>query len=440
MRGIPRVGAQVRNWWYNSPMVITEQERQTIALLNPWHEGREVDLGIERTEYLERITKTVQERKQCVFILGSRRVGKTMILLQLIYRLIKGGVKPKKILFLSLDNTNLQNLNLFDLVSRSDYDYVFLDEIHFLDNWAQILKSLYDLPGFSTKIVCSGSSSKSIEDKKAFLTGRSTEINVLPLTFREFGKFNEGEHLLNDYLYYGGYPEYVLEKQPNYLNSLVKDIVEKDILKLYSIKNSTYLFDICQILAKQIGFRGSPNKISKVLGLDNKTVVNYIQYLKEVKLIETVCQYSDSLNERLYAPKKYYFNDLGMRNSFAGFSDTGSLVENAVFIKLGELYGVEQISYLAGARSSEVDFVVKSGVDKVILVESKYISLKESVVNSLSKAFLVDVYGKTIEKRIVVTDSVDVVAKVENKEIEMVGLEKFLGGTVIPATGGQAVS
>lgn len=408
-------------------MVITEQERQTISLLNPWYEGRSVDLGVERTEYLEKITKIIEERKQFLFILGSRRVGKTMILFQLIYKLIKEGGDPKRILFLSLDNTNLQGLKLFDLVSQFEYDYVFLDEIHFLPDWAQILKSLYDLPGFSTKIICSGSSSKSIEDKKAFLTGRSIEMNVMPLTYREFVKFNKGDHQLSEYLYYGGYPEYVLEKQPNYLNDLVKDIVEKDILKLYSVKNSTYLFDICQILAKQIGFRGSPNKISKVLGLDNKTVVNYIQYLKEVKLIETVCQYSDSLNERLYAPKKYYFNDLGMRNSFAGFSDTGSLVENAVFIKLAELYGVDRISYLADARSSEVDFVVKTGTDKIILVESKYISLKESVVNSLSKAFLGEVYGKTIEKRIVVTDRVSAVVKVEKVEVEMVDLEKFLG-------------
>jgi hypothetical protein len=207
---------------------------------------------------------------------------------------------------------------------------------------------------------------------------------------------------------------------------VVRDIIEKDILKLYSISNSKYLFDICHILAKQIGFRGSPNKIAKVLGLDNKTVINYIEYLREVRLIEIVYQFSDSLNERLYAPKKYYFNDLGMRNSFVGFSDIGSLVENAVFIRLCELYGIENISYLSDSKSNEIDFVVKLGDGKVALFESKYINLKESVINSLSKAFVDDIFGKVVKSRVVVTDGIDSIEEINGKRVELMSLEKFL--------------
>ena len=407
-------------------MVMNEQQKQTISLFNPWYLGRTIDLGVGRPEHLKRMFEVVEKRKQILFVLGSRRVGKTTILFQYIDQLIQKGIDPKKILFLSLDNTNLQGLNLFTLISQSDYDFVILDEVHFLPDWAQILKSLYDLPGFKTKIICSGSSSKLIEDNKAFLTGRSTSVMISPLSYVEFKRFVHGEDQLNDYLYYGGYPEYVLEKQPNYLNEVVRDIIEKDIIKLYSIKNSQYLFDICQILAKQVGFRGSPNKISKVLGLDNKTVVNYIEYLREVKLIETVFQYSGSLNERLYAPKKYYFNDLGMRNSFTGFSDTGSLVENAVFIKLVELYGAANISYLASYKASEVDFVVKTSKNDLILVESKYINLRESVLNSLSKAFVSNIYGKTIVKRVVVTDGISGGQILDGVRVELTSLEDFL--------------
>jgi len=249
---------------------------------------------------------------------------------------------------------------------------------------------------------------------------------VYPLSYIEFLQFNNSKHQLKDYLYYGGYPEYVLEKQPNYLNELLRDILEKDILKLYNVKNSQYLLDICQILARQIGFKGSPNKISKVLGLDNKTVINYIEYLREVKLIETVYQYSDSLNERLYSPKKYYFNDLGMRNSFAGFSDVGSLVENAVFIKLCELFGFKNISYLADTNASEVDFVVKTKRDSVILVESKYNNLKESILNSLNSIFLNEIHGKNVEKRVVITNKVNSIQTLKNIDIQLISLEEFL--------------
>ena len=407
-------------------MVITDQQKKAIELLNPWHTGKKIDLGIARTDYLTKIAKIVNKRKQVLFILGSRRVGKTVTLFQYIYQLIDQGIHPESILFLSLDNTNLEGLDLFAYLTESKFKYIFLDEVHYFPKWAQILKSLYDLPNSKSKIICSGSSSKLIEDNKAFLTGRSTSITIHPLSFLEFKKFNKNEDQLHDYLYYGGYPEYVLEKQPNYLNELLRDVIEKDISKLHSIKNNKYLFDICEILAKQVGFKGSSNKISKVLGLDNKTVLNYIAYLEEVKLVETVYQYSDSLNERLYAPKKYYFNDLGMRNSFVGFSDLGSLVENAVFIKLSELFGSENVYYLSDATTNEVDFVVEVKKGEVLFIESKYNNLQESILNSLSKSFLRDTFDKKVLRRTVVTDGVNKNIKYKDVEMELISLEEFL--------------
>ena len=407
-------------------MVLTDQHQKTIELLNPWHVGKKIDLGISRTKYLEQITDTVNTRKQILFVLGSRRVGKTVTLFQYIYQLIQKDVKPERILFLSLDNSNLEELDLFSYLTQSEYSYIFLDEVHYLPNWAQILKSLYDLPTFRAKLICSGSSSKLIEDNKAFLTGRSTAITMYPLSFSEFGAFNQGKGQLNDYLYYGGYPEYVLEKQPNYLNELLRDIIEKDIAKQHNIRNNKYLFDICEILAKQIGFKGSSNKIAKVLGLDNKTVINYIEYLREVKLVERVYQYSDSLNERLYAPKKYYFNDLGMRNSFVGFSDVGSLIENAVFIKLVELFGNENIYYLSDIGSNEIDFVIETKKNQVIFVESKYNNLQESILNSISKTFFKDLFGKKVLKRIIITDGVNAQEEIKGINVELISAAEFL--------------
>lgn len=407
-------------------MKITELQNKTVELLNPWWKNIEVELGVERTDYLSKIDEVVSKRQQILFILGSRRVGKTRIILQYIYKLIKSGVNPKKILFLSLDNSNLEKFDWNTYVADSDYQYIFLDEIHFFPKWAQILKSLYDIPNKNYKIIASGSSSKLIEDNKAFLTGRSTSLLVTPLDFYEFAKFSKSEDLINDYLFYGGYPEYVIEKEPNYLNELLRDVIEKDIIKIHKVRNSQYLFDICQILAKQIGFKGSSNKIANVLKLDNKTVDNYIQYLKEAKLIDYVYQYSESLNKKLYSPKKYYFNDLGMRNSFVGFSDIGSLVENAVFLQLVKLYGIDNIYYLSDTRNNEVDFLVTLEKDKLLLIESKYINLQSTVTKSLSNLFFKNIHGKEIIKRIVITNGIDDSFKEGAIEIKLVDLVEFL--------------
>ena len=407
-------------------MKIAESYKKTIELLNPWWAGIEVELGVERANYLSRVDEVLAKRQQILFILGSRRVGKTRILLQSIYRLIKNGVEPKKILLLSLDNSNLENLDWYNYITDSGCQYIFLDEVHYAPKWAQILKSLYDIPGRNYKIVCSGSSSRLIEDNKAFLTGRSTSLLVTPLDFAEFPQFSQAEDLIRDYLFYGGYPEFVLEREPNYLNELLRDVVEKDIVKSHKVKNSQYLYDVCQILAKQIGFKSSANKIAHILRLDNKTVENYIQYLKEVRLIDVVYQYSPSLNQRLYSPKKYYFNDLGMRNSFVGFSDMGSLVENAVWLRLTKIYGVNNVFYLNDFRANEVDFVVTIDRNKIILVESKYNNLQSAVINSLPGLFFKEIYDKKIVDRIVITDGIDEIFQKNNLKIKLVSLKNFL--------------
>lgn len=407
-------------------MKIQELQMKTVELLNPWWKNINIELGITRTKYLDQIEKIVKNRNQILFILGSRRVGKTRIILQYIYKLINSGVDSKKILFLSLDNSNLDSLDWYEYISESDFEYVFLDEVHYFSKWAQILKSLYDLPNKKVKIICSGPSSQAIGDSRAFLTGRSTSLIVTPLTYQEFSKFSKTGDLIHDYLFYGGYPEFVLEKEPNYLNELIKDIIEKDIVKVHKVKNNQYLFDVCQILAKQIGYKSSSNKIASVLKLDNKTVENYIQYLKEVKLIDVVYQYSDSLNKKLYSPKKYYFNDLGMRNSFVGFSDIGSLVENAVFLHLSKVYGSKNTFYLSDSLSNEVDFIVKLDENRILYIESKYNNLKSAVISSISKLYFKDIYNKEVVERIVITDNINEEFSLNNKEVKLVGLDKFL--------------
>jgi len=131
---IPKVLPIVRNGAILIPMVLTEQQQKTIDLLNPWFSEKTIDLGVNRSSYLKAISSITKNQKQILFLLGSRRVGKTMIIYQYIYQLIKENVLPQKILFLSLDNTNLQDLELFSYLAQSDFEYIFLDEVQYFPN------------------------------------------------------------------------------------------------------------------------------------------------------------------------------------------------------------------------------------------------------------------------------------------------------------------
>ncbi len=401
--------------------------KKYIELFNPWWFDKKIDLGIKRNFYLQKILESLKSKK-ITFLLGSRRVGKTFLTFQTIYQLLEQKIDKKKILFLSLDNINLKKLNLLDYLTEHNFDYVFLDEIQYLPDWQQILKSFYDLPGQKTKVLVSGSSSALINDKRNFLTGRNTLINVYSLNFQEFKLFSKSKNLksnLKSYLEYGGYPEYVLERHPNYHHELLNDIIQKDIIPQFKIKLKQPIIELIKLVAKQIGSKTSLNKMSKILGITDDTVKSYLEYLTNNYVLNYIYKYSPSINDRIYSAKKFYFWDLGLRTNLVGFEDLGSLAENIVFIKLKMLYPKADIFYLSDTKHSEVDFLVIEK-NKTIFVEVKFSSIYEKIEAKLSNLFFKDVFGLEVIKRIVVCDGLNKVMEIKGQKIELVGLEDFL--------------
>ena len=80
---------------------------------NPWWEDKDFDSGIPRQEYLTELEKPFQ-RKQIDIIIGSRRVGKTTFLKQLIQNCLDKNISPQKILYLALDNPRFMKTSLSD--------------------------------------------------------------------------------------------------------------------------------------------------------------------------------------------------------------------------------------------------------------------------------------------------------------------------------------
>ena len=250
---------------------------------------------------------------------------------------------------------------------------------------------------------------------------------------KKIGKFISKRYLIihpknpnvENYLEVGGYPEYVLERSPNYLNELFRDIVMKDIVSQFKISRSEYFYEIASLLAKQVGFGNSFNKMANVTGITDDTVKTYTEYLTRTYVVNSVMKYSRSLNDRIYSARKFYFYDLGMRNSFAGFEDIGALAENAVYLKLQQKYGGDSVFYLKTTNNQEVDFIVVNK-DKAILVEVKYIALKPAIIQRLSQLFFKDIHSLDITERIVITKGLSVKETIKSKEIQFISLEEFL--------------
>jgi len=252
----------------------------------------------------------------------------------------------------------------------SEKVYLFFDEVAHKPQFHQQLKNLYD--NQDVKIYASSSSSSILKDGGAYLTGREVFIELFPLNFYEhcdllkvLPKKSEEylrESYFEEYLKYGGMPEFVIRKEREYLTTLVDDIIYKDIVAFHNIKAPHIVRDFFALLMERSGKQVSINKLASILKISPDTAKRFLSMFEETYLVHLVSRHG-TLNETILSPKKIYAADLGMRNIFTGFRDKGALFENYVYLTI---------------KSSNPQYINKSGIEidfftaDKMLIEVKY--------------------------------------------------------------------
>jgi predicted AAA+ superfamily ATPase len=406
--------------------------------LNPWWEGKEIETGISRDAYLEKIP-TYLTRKQIEVFIGSRRTGKTTLLKQFIKTLLQTAVSEKDIFYLALDHPVLSGITLSEHVRNMrkrfmhDRDrklYLFLDEVQESPQWEAELKALYDLEPL--KIFCTGSTSSLIARQAGKLTGRQIVSTVFPLSFHEFIRFRgeppslsedyKYEQMAHDYLSIGGYPEQVLNPSSEYMANLLDDILARDLARLHPIKKSYILKDLLRLIGASTGSRTSFNKLSKILGLSVDTVKEYIGYLEMAFLVKPLEKWTTSYSERVYSQKKIYLWDNGVKTLLTGGGDEGNRAENAVFLEL-QRNNIPCGYYAESDR--EVDFVIGPVTDPVP-IEVKYMATFDWKDKRFDGVRLFLNRFPSVKNILLITKSVELTTSVNNVAVHVVPLWKFL--------------
>jgi len=286
---------------------------ERILKQNLWWEKKEIE---EIRDYKERfLLKEIWEYlkdPQIIAILGLRRTGKTVLLLQIIKRLLK-GISPKKILYFSFDEILGKDpeviekiLEIYEneiLKENLKNVYIFFDEINHLENWQIILKRFYDLKR-NIKFFISGSSSIYLKKTKESLAGRIYEFNLPPLDFKEF-LYLKGIEIkdiflqrltlkkeLNKYFFSGSFPEIINEsdflKVKKYVNSVIEKIIFYDIPKVYEIAEPEVLKTILSFVAQKPGMLMEYQTLASNLGISYQTISKYVGYLEKAFLIKLI--------------------------------------------------------------------------------------------------------------------------------------------------------
>ena len=388
-----------------SPVQISQRAQRE----NPWWESfpsiPAFFSAMTPRPYLTLLAPLVESStvRRAVVLMGPRRVGKTVIIHHLIQQLIEKGINPKNIAYFSVDNPVYNELSLEDFlqnlvtVNGIDLDaekcYVFFDEIQYLRNWEQHLKSLVDsYPNI--QFLVSGSAAAALKLKSTESgAGRFTDFLLPPLTFYEYlellgkGDIVEVEKrglsilfttndidTLNDhfvdYINYGGYPEVIFsdEIKADPGRFIKSDIIDKVLLRdlpsLYGIQDVQELNYLFTNLAFNTGGEVSLSQLTQNSGVAKNTIKKYIEYLEAAFLVRTVHRVDNNAKRFKRANYfKVYLTNPSIRTALfspvtADSEEMGSLVETAIF---SQWFHSDAQLYYARWSKGEVDIV---SVDK----------------------------------------------------------------------------
>ncbi len=286
------------------------------------------------------------EPGKVMVLYGPRQVGKTT----LIHHVTEG--MPGRWRLESGDN-----ILVHEILAGLDFkkvlgfveglDLLVIDEAQRIPNIGLALKIMVDeVPGL--KILVTGSSSFELAGQVGEpLTGRKRTLTLYPMSLLELAAEKSPYDLtraLDEYLVFGMYPAVISAngnaKKQRLLEELVGSYLLKDVLELERIKSSKVLLDLLRLLAYQIGSEVSPTELGQKLALDGKTVARYLDLLEKAFVLYSLRGYSGNLRKEIVRKGKYYFYDLGLRNTLISNlnplerrNDVGALWENFMMME-----------------------------------------------------------------------------------------------------------
>lgn len=354
---------------------------------NPHWENRLYDFPIKR-KILDTLKKELLSHKLIISIEGPRRVGKSVLMKQLINYLIEKKVPSKNIFYFSfdkLDKNILDTLKDYEKLSetsiRDEKIYLFFDEIQKIKDWQSDIKIVYDnFPNI--KIVVSGSTLR--VSKKESLAGRMVNFFINPLSFEEYLIFSNKEKLLdsevdfvfekeyNNYLF-RQYPDIVLNKEidlKQYFSSILQKVIFEDSEKYIKNVDKDILHKICMIILRDPGEIINYSDLSKDLGAKREDVSKYIDYLVNSGIIRKIYNYSNNSRKLEIKSKKFYPYCTSLTRVITDNPDMSKIIETDVCFQLGAKY------FLNNKGKEELDFLLIDPItSKKIGVEVKYRNL-----------------------------------------------------------------
>ena len=352
-----------------------------------YHDGIPEGIVPRDVEYVEKL-------RASTVVKGMRRTGKTFVTYERMKRLVADGIPLKRIVHINFEDERLSRLTVDDLhligeIHAELYPefadgkvWYFLDELQCVMGWESYARRLVDSP--NVQLCLTGSSSKLLSEEIATqMRGRSLPIEVFPLSFSEYLRFNgilsevprvgftareKGilRRAMSDYAERGGFPDVQGVSsgiRAAMLQEYVDAVLYRDIIERHEVASVQALKYTLEYLFHNYARKTSTRSISGVLKnlsvpANRESIADYLDWFKDAYLVYPVSVLSDSLAVKRVNPDKYYLIDPGLIRAMCVKNDAerGWMLENIVYMALRRSIG--KISYISNADGTEVDFHV----------------------------------------------------------------------------------
>lgn len=354
---------------------------------------------IKRDTYINHIMRYM-DKGMMIALTGQRRVGKSYILRQLVKDIQDRNpnaniiyINKEKKKFADLRTDNDLSAYLEGKIEEGKDNYLLIDEVQDIVRFENTLRSLN--ADEECQIIITGSNAKMLSSElSTYLGGRYIDIHIQSLSYREFLTFHhldDSQESLDKYLSLGGLPHLYrlgLENEDmvwEYIHNIYNTIVLKDVVEREGLRNITLFENLMQFISDNTGQLVSATSISKYLksqkiDLSPISAINYLKSAGNAYIVNKVQRYDIHGKKLLESNDKYYFEDIGLRNSLVGSDrtkDIEKVMENAAYLHLKN-HGYK--IYVGTLPNGEIDFVAEKN-GKTVYFQIAYVLTDEKTMN-----------------------------------------------------------
>lgn len=354
---------------------------------------------VNRNTYIDQLIRS-KGNGLIKIITGLRRSGKSFLLKKLFRQhLLDDGIKEDHIIIIDMESRKNKPFKdpdyLLDWVEKEMKDddtyYIIIDEVQEVNDFVEVLSTLSVTEG--TDVYVTGSNSRFLSsDVVTEFRGRGDEIHVWPLSFKEFMSVFPGskEDAWSEYIMFGGLPQLLTQigddKKSDFLRRLYRTVYLRDIYERNDITLKPEFEELSKTVASSIGapvnalnIANTFKSVSNVQNITDKTVSVYLEYMQDAFLIEKSERYDIKGRKYIGSLSKYYYQDIGLRNSIISFRQTEPthIMENVIYNEMrmrGWLVDVGNVAQRVRNDKGqnirvtlEVDFVCNKGSQRIYI-------------------------------------------------------------------------